>query len=352
VRGAAIILVLALTATAAGAAYFWREIEGLLQRQDLALDPAGGGALNILLVGSDSRENISDPEDVRRFGSVGGRRADTIILAQVIPSKRRGVIVGFPRDLWVSIPGDGRTRRTHLAKINSAYGYGQQALIDTVQQITGLPINHYMEVDISGFRHMVDAIGGIDVCVPEPFYDSKLRFRLPQGANHLDGNGALSYVRARHATADGDFGRIKRQQQFLRAVMARVGKPSVLGNPLTVNELARAFASNVTVDQYFALDDMLRFAVQVKRIPPDALKTYTVPGDIGRAGGQSVVLSDEQRAAALYGALRDGVDPAERLEARPSGAAPSAPASQGGGGGGSGSAPAAQPAGPCGPGIP
>lgn len=344
-------LVITVLATAAGAAYFWREIEGLFERQDLVLDPAGGGALNILLVGSDSREGISDPKDVERFGSVGGRRADTIILAQVVPSQRRGVIVGFPRDLWVSIPGNGRTHRTHSGKINSAYGLGQQTLIDTVQQTTGLPINHYMEVDITGFRHMVDAIGGIDVCVTEPFYDSKLRFQLPQGPNHLDGNAALSYVRARHATPDGDFGRIRRQQQFLRAVMNRVGRPAVLGNPLRVNELARAFASNVTVDQYFQLDDMIRFAVSVKRIPPDALKTYTVPGDIGRAGGQSVVLADGDRAGKLFGALRDNVDPAERLEARPQG-----PASSGASGaspGGSGGSAAPQPTpGPCGPGIP
>lgn len=314
----ALALVMLSVAGAAGAYYYWNEIEGLFTRQQLVLDPAGGGALNILVIGSDSRDAVDDPEDVRRFGTVGGNRADTVILVQVIPSERRGVLLSFPRDLWLTIPADPSSgRREQRSKINAAYNHGPQAVIDTVQRLTAIPINHYMEIDLIGFRQMVDAVGGIEVCLEQPMYDRKLNFRLPEGVNELDGNQALSFVRSRTSSPDGDFGRMRRQQQFMRAVVRKVGTPRVLGNPLRVNELARAFASNVTVDQHFNLDDMIRFAVHVQRIHPDQLTTYSVPGRIGRAGGQSVVLMNERESELIFQALRDGVDPKIYLEPPP-----------------------------------
>jgi LCP family protein required for cell wall assembly len=232
-----------------GAFMYSRIIEGLLKRTgELELAAASGGTINYILVGSDSREGLSDPTDVERFGSVGGKRADTIILAQLVPRERRGVLLHFPRDLFVTVHAG---ERQYESKINAAYGEGPQAVIDTVGSLTGIGIQHYMEVDIRGFRSMVDAIGGIDITVDTSLYDSKLNFRMPKGTSHLDGNEALSFVRARHATPDGDFGRIKRQQQFLKAVMKKVVQPSVLANPSRVNNLAKAFARNVTVDQNF-----------------------------------------------------------------------------------------------------
>lgn len=302
------LLLIIVAGVAAGYAY-WRVIGGLFTRTNVTLDASAGGVLNVLIVGSDSREGLDDPADVERFGTVGGRRADTIILAQIVPSQQRGVLLHLPRDLYVNVIGGGSQRN---AKINSAYNYGPQGVVDTVGALTRLPINHYMEIDIRGFRRMVDAIGGIDVCVEDPdFYDSKLNFQLPQGVNHLDGNSALSYVRARHATPDGDFGRIARQQQFIRAVMGKIGKPSVLGNPVRVNELARAFAENMTVDQTFQFDDLVRFALSVRRVGPDQLLTYSVPSHTGSVGGQSVVLIDSQEAEVLFSALRSGTDPSQ-----------------------------------------
>ena len=279
----------------------------MFTRTSVDLDPASGEALNVLLVGSDSREGLDDPIDTERFGSVGGRRADTIILAQLVPSQQRGVLLSFPRDLYVTVHGGGRQFQS---KINAAYGYGPQGIIDTVGALTRMPINHYMEVDIRGFRGMVDAIGGIDITTEAALYDSKLNFRLPAGRSHLDGNQALSFVRARYATPDGDFGRIRRQQQFLRAVLEKVGAPSVyLKDPRRVNSLARAFASHVKVDQFFQLDDLIRIGLSVRRAP--ALETFSVPGDVGSAGGQSVVLMDATKAEPLFQALRNVDDPAK-----------------------------------------
>lgn len=308
VRFIAISLCLLLVAVALGGFLYWNVISRLLDRQDLALQAATGKTVNILMVGSDSREGLSDSLDVERFGSVGGKRADTIILAQLVRSERRGVLLHFPRDLFVPVRAGGRTFES---KINSAYGHGPQSVIDTVSAVTQLPINHYMEIDISGFRSMVDAVGGIDVTNDAALYDSKLNFRLPKGTSHLDGNQALSFVRARYATPDGDFGRIKRQQQFIRAVISKVGKPSVIGNPVRVNQLARAFAKNVSVDQYFELKTFANLALSLGRIGPDQLETFSVPGGIGYRAGQSVVVMDQAKATSLFAALREGEDPAK-----------------------------------------
>jgi LCP family protein required for cell wall assembly len=302
------LILLALVGTVGGYSY-WKVISGLFTRTgDLTLEPASGKVLNVLLVGSDSREGLNDPQDLQRFGSVGGKRADTIILAQMIPTQQRGVLLSFPRDLYVTVHGGGREFRS---KINAAYGYGPQSVIDTVGAVTGLPINHYMEIDIRGFRGIVDAIGGIDVTNATALYDSKLQFKLPAGTSHLDGNTALSFVRARHATPDGDFGRIKRQQQFLKAVMGKVGKPSVLTNPVRVNNLARAFAKNVVVDQFLELDDLVKIALGVRRTPQ--LQTFSIPSHSARLGGQSVVLMDDAQAQPLFTALRNGEDPTKTV---------------------------------------
>jgi LCP family protein required for cell wall assembly len=323
VRGVAIVLVLVVILGIAGGYYYWHTISGLFQRTSLSLSQPAGGAMNIVIVGSDSRAGLTDPADVNRFGTVGGRRSDTLIVAQIIPSQKRGVLVSIPRDTWVTVHHNGRTFE---GKINSAYTYGPQAVIDTVYALTGLPINHYIDVNFLGFQKMVNALGGIDICNAQSFDDTVIGFSLTKGPHHLNGLDALQYVRTRHATADGDFGRIKRQQEFLRAVMAKVGRPAVLGNPLTINRLATAFAQNVTVDQYFKLADLIRLAVSFKRIGQNQLETFSVPSRVGNISGQSVVFVNESQAEPLFSALRQIRDP--RTVLAPSTNAPPAPAAR------------------------
>lgn len=307
----AVVLVVALIALGAGAAYFWKDIERRIKKTDVNVTAAGGGVLNILVIGTDYREGAQSREDLKRFGKADGKRADTIILMQVVPSEKRAVLVQFPRDLWVPIPGKG------TAKINSAFAAGADKVIETVEQLSGVPVNHYVEVNFYGFRALVDAIGGIDVCLDRPMRDSVLQFRLPAGVSHLGGNEALTYVRSRHSDADGDFGRIRRQQQFMRTVVAKLGRPSVLLNPFKVRSLATAFASNVTTDQDFKLTDMARLAQSVRSVSPEAMRSYTVPGEVGSTGGQSVVFMDRDRAEALFQALRDKADPEQALAPKP-----------------------------------
>jgi LCP family protein required for cell wall assembly len=300
-------LALVIVLGVAGGYYYWHTIAGLFQRTSVSLSESAGGAMNVLMVGSDSRAGLTDPADVKRFGTVGGRRSDTIILAQIIPSQQRGVLISIPRDLWVTVHHGGSS---YEGKINSAYAYGPQAVIDTVYGLTGVPINHYVEVNFGGFRKMVDSIGGIDVCNQHTFYDDVIGFGLTTGPHHLTGLDALQYVRTRHATADGDFGRIKRQQEFLRAVMAKVGRPAVLGNPVRVNRLATAFAQNVTVDQFFKLPDLVRLAVSLRRVGQNQLETYSVPARIGHVGAASVVFVNQTQAEPLFSAMRQIKDPA------------------------------------------
>src|SRR4029077_20726433 len=124
-------------------------------------------ALNILLVGSDSRAGLTSAADIARYGSdtsVSGQRADSIMLLQIIPKQQRGVLLSFPRDLWVNIQ---RGPQSFHSKINASYSFGPQVIIDTVAALTGIPINHFMEINFLGFRRMVYAVGGIDVCMNE-----------------------------------------------------------------------------------------------------------------------------------------------------------------------------------------
>lgn len=320
-RGLSLTLVLIVVLALAGGFYYWRVIGGLFRRVNVTLAPPSGGALNVLMVGSDSREGLDSPEDVLRFGRVGGRRADTIILVQVIPGQQRGVLVHIPRDLWTTVHAEGRQFQ---AKVNSAYNSGPQSIIDTVGSLTGVPINHYIEINFAGFRRMVDAVGGIDVCNAQSFYDPKINFQLDAGLHHLDGEQALSYVRTRRATSAGDFGRIRRQQEFVRAVMSKVGKPTVLGNPVRVNSLATSFAHNVTVDQNFQVSDLIRLAISIRRVEPDQLLTYSVPGHVGRIGGQSVVIIENDKAEPLFEALRNVSDPSDVVPTQQQAAAPRA----------------------------
>lgn len=305
-RSLATVLALVGIVFAGAVAWFYKDIEAMLTKISVRVEEAAGSSVNVLVIGSDSRDGLSG-EDASRFGDAGGKRADTIMLVQVNPGEPRASILHFPRDLWVE-KHDGRK-----GKINSSYNDGPQGVIDTVQGLTGIPVNHYVEVNISGFRNMVDAIGGVDICLENRIYDSKLNFSLPAGTSTLNGEQALSFVRARQATPDGDFGRIRRQQQFLRSVVSKVGSPSTLANPARVKSLAEAFASNVTVDETFNINDMIRIAADVKRIGLDNIQTFSVPGDTGRAGNQSVVLMDTREAYRIFDAFRQQTNPSQAL---------------------------------------
>jgi LCP family protein required for cell wall assembly len=214
-------------------------------------------ACTFLILGSDSRQGLTKKE-LRSLGSsanVTGQRSDTIILVQVDVQEKRTVVLSIPRDLRVPIPGHG------MNKINTAFNYGPNLTVKTVEQLTGLHVNHYVEVNFIGFERLVDAVGGIPVCIDRPLKDKLSRLNLPRaGCYNLRGPRALAFVRARHIEGDAipDFSRISRQQQFMRAL---IEKALSIGSVFHVPELIRAVQDNLIMDKnmnIYSLQDLTR----------------------------------------------------------------------------------------------
>lgn len=287
---------------------------GKAERVDLVLaeSPSGGGG-NYLMIGSDTRAFTSeDPLDPQRFGEAGGQRSDTIMVLHIDPDADRALLVSFPRDLWVDIPGRGE------AKLNAAFNEGPQSVVDTITNDFGVPIHHYVEVNFESFRQIVDAIGTVPVYFPAPARDlfSTLAVSFP-GCVELDGSAALAFVRARHlelfnvatnewedADAIPDIGRIGRQQALLR-VIGQQAMDASLTNPFTANEIADAAISQLRLDQSFGRNDAFALAdgfAAGEDEPGPA--TLVIPTTGATREGQSVLLPTGD-AEAVLAQLRD-----------------------------------------------
>jgi LCP family protein required for cell wall assembly len=251
--------------------------------------------MNVLVVGSDSRKNISKTE-AQAFGSerqVGGERSDTIIVLHVDPNAEKAALLSIPRDLFVPIAGTTRSD-----KINSAFRAGPDRLIATIKGALGIEIDHYVQVDFNGFRGIVDAIGGVKVYFAAPARDRQTGLNIPAaGCVKLDGNQALQYVRSREyqyyesgrwrIDGSADLGRIDRQQDFIRRVMhraVRVGR-----NPARLNSLIASSVDTVKMDHAFSTKDMLRLATKFRSMSPETVDMIDIPTFGGRVNGASVL---------------------------------------------------------------
>lgn len=279
--------------------------------------------MNVLLVGSDSRKNIS-PEEREQFGSereVGGQRSDTILVLHVDPTQEKAAILSIPRDLAVPIAGASTSAPR---KINTAFVKGPEALIATIRQSLGIEIDHYAEVDFNGFRGIVDALGGVTLYFPSPARDRKtgLDVREP-GCVRLDGAAALAYVRSRNyqymeggkwrVDPTGDLGRMQRQQDFVRRVIRKASRAG--RNPVRLNSLVGTAVKNVRIDDAFSTKDVLRLARRFKSLEPDAVEMLSLPVVGGRAGGASVLRLKQPDAATVI-ARFNGSEPAGAGEGR------------------------------------
>jgi LCP family protein required for cell wall assembly len=267
--------------------------------------PAPATALTFLLVGTDSRS----PEATTGTGArapadvAGAQRSDVVMLAQVSPDRRSVAVVSIPRDSWVEIPGRGPD------KVNAAYSAGGPALlVGTVENLTGVRVDHFAVIDFAGFRSVVDALGGVDVAVAAPTSSGGVAFH--QGVNHLDGEQALVYVRQRHELAGGDLDRGRRQQNVLRALLGRLAAGDTLANPVGLYEFLDAISRSVGVDDTLSNSGLRSLAVDLRGLRPGEVRFLTAPvAGTGREGRQSVVYLDRVRAPVLWAALRAG-DPA------------------------------------------
>lgn len=254
-----------------------------------------------LLVGSDSREGLSDKQiKTLHLGKIGGRRTDTIILLHV-PTSGPATMVSLPRDSYVPIPGRGRN------KLNAAYAFGGAPLLaQTVEQATGIRLDHYAEIGFGGFVGMTDAVGGVELCPKRKIHDSKSGLRVQKGCQEMDGGTALAYVRARYFDPKGDLGRVERQQEFLGAVFKKASSPSTVVNPFKLIALGNAGTTALTVDDRDGPIDLLRFAFAMKAISAGKGTKTTVPiADANyRTSAGSAVRWDRAKALELFRSLR------------------------------------------------
>ncbi|MFH9742709.1 LCP family protein [Streptomyces roseolus] len=239
-------------------------------------------ARNILLIGSDTRSG----EENRKYGKDRGtQRSDTVILLHLAADESGATAVSIPRDLMVTIPscarteGGGRTRE-RLAQFNWAYEWGGTACtIRTVEKLTGIRVDHHMVIDFRGFKKMVDAVDGVEVCLKEPVDDTDAKLKLPAGRQTLDGERALGFVRARKSLGNGsDTERMDRQQMFLGALVNKVQSNGVLLNPAKLYPVLDAATKSITTDPGLdSLRDLYDLARTMRAIPTEKVQFLTVP---------------------------------------------------------------------------
>lgn len=273
--------------------------------------PAAGAGTTWLLVGSDSRQNLTPEQqaELATGGDVGNGRTDTILLVHIpaIGSSTKTTMVSIPRDSYVEIPGYGSD------KINAAFSAGGAPLLaQTVEQATGLRLDHYAEIGFDGFAVMVEAVGGVTVCPGEPISDPLAGIDLPAGCQKLDGRNALGYVRSR-ATPRADLDRMVNQRAFMSALLHRATSPSVLLNPLRWYPMAHAAGGAVSVNEGDHIWDLARLAWSLH----GDVTTTTVPiGEFTGSDSGSVVVWNSDVADELFSALNsDSPVPQEVLDA-------------------------------------
>src|ERR1700722_291573 len=295
-------LVIAVLLISAGVLGGMLWMEPALHRQPVLTDypgrPAAGRGTTWLLVGSDSRQGLTveQQQALATGGDTGNGRTDTILLVHVPPlgSPTPTTMVSIPRDSYVPIPGYGRD------KINTAFAMGGAPLLaQTVEQATGLRLDHYAEVGFGGFAVVVDALGGITVCPTDPISDPLAGIDLPAGCQKLDGRNALGYVRSR-ATPRADLDRMINQREFLSALLHRAASPAVWLNPWRWYSVPHAAVDALTVDHGDHVWDMARLGWALH----GSTVALTVPiSEFTGTGVGSVVVWDHDKAAQLFAAL-------------------------------------------------
>jgi len=299
--------------------YYYYSLQGDVQTVVEGVEPAERreDPFNVLLVGSDSREGLTEKQKLELgAGNVEGgsqaERADTLIVAHIDPETSRVTMVQFPRDLWVPI-GNGKD------KINAALMGGPDRIVRTVEDLTGLSINHYVQVNIAGFRDLIEAIGGVEVCVPEPIpFDEQTGLEVTEeqvGMVQFDGDDALRFVRSRNF-ATGDFERIQNQQKFVAAALDKVLSSSTILRPGRVNALADVARKNVEIDEHTTLKGLAEIGNKLRNFDPDTYEAYTAPNlgtgvETVEGVKVSIVVADPGTMKVMFDAIGANESPAE-----------------------------------------
>ncbi|WP_165970764.1 LCP family protein, partial [Actinomadura sp. 6K520] len=279
-----IVLSVVLVAGSLTAYGFWRRLDGQIDREDVGGRLGGdrpqklNGSLNILLIGSDSRAGRN-----AGYGVEPGQRSDTTILLHISPGGENAIGISFPRDSMVQMPSckkkDGTTVPAQFGMINTAFSNGGPACTwKTIESLTDIHIDHYVEVDFAGFKRVVDALGGVEICVPRRIDDPKAELRLRPGRQVVRGDQALGYVRTRYVLGDGsDLDRIKRQQAFMASVVKKATDKGMLTDPGRTYDFLSAVAKSIKADEDLTLSVMQRLAGSLRGMSAGKVRFVTVP---------------------------------------------------------------------------
>ncbi len=274
-----------------------------------------GRGMNVLLVGTDGRDRITREEKEKyRLGGAPCHCTDTVMLVHVSEDRERASVVSLPRDSYAEMPEHtdettGERHRAHPVKLNAAYAEGGPGLTTrTVEHMTGVKIDHYLEVDFTSFMKTVDVLGGVDICTTTALKDSYTGLDLAPGTHRLGGGQALQYVRSRHVDGASDLGRMQRQQRFLAAFIAKVADSGALLNPVRFREVASTLLGSVRADQGFGTREMLALGQAMRGFTPASSEFTSVPvGEMSFPvkGIGSTLKWDDARAGKLFRALRE-----------------------------------------------
>ena len=294
-----ILVILVVLLLLAAIIFPWWASNQMARVEVTNLADRSGGPLHVLVAGSDSREEMTPEEQAELgTGSTEGERTDTIFVMTIEGGEV--ALLSFPRDLWVE-RCDGS-----MGRINAATAIdGPGCLVQTVRDVSGIDVHHYVEVTFSGFRDVVDAVGGVELCLEEPISDRDAHIDLPAGCQVLDGADALGYVRVRKI--DNDLMRIRRQQEFVQALAREVVSAGTLTNPFRLASLVQDTGDAVRVDQAMGPISMGRLAWGGRGLASGRMVTHTVPVDPRVTSGGAYVL--EMRvgeAEQLFAAFRSG----------------------------------------------
>jgi LCP family protein required for cell wall assembly len=280
-------------------------LNGRLHHENVLVDysgrPVPASGSNWLITGSDSRQGLTAAQEhqLSTGKGIGGSRTDTILVLHMPAGGGQPVLISLPRDSWVVIPGYGRN------KINAAFSLGGPKLLaETVQNATGLRIDHYMEIGFGGFVSVVNAVGGVHMCIQFPLHDAASGLNIPKGCQTLNGTQALGFVRDRHNFAQQDLQRVQDQRLLLKALLSKLTSAGTLLNPFALIPAADGAAGTLTVDSGTSLRQLASVAFALRHplttTVPIASANYVTPS------GQDAVLWDRTRALALFNALNNG----------------------------------------------
>lgn len=315
--GSAAVLAVLATVTLAGLVWYGdRQISKTNVDTEMPGDMDGDGdvdvpeleqVLNVLVVGSDSREGLSREEKKKLgTGSFGGTRTDTVILVQLDPRRKGAAMLSFPRDLLVELCDGSEGRINSAFEVGESEGSGgPTCLVRTVSKFTKIPVHHYAEIDFAGFVNVVDTLGGVRMYLDEPIQDKDAKVDLKAGCQTLSGREALGFVRVRKI--DSDFGRIARQQRFIREVVDQLSSARVALDVPRLFRLVNAGAKSLETDKRLSLSVMRRIAFSFRDLTSNRIDSRTVPAFNREINGVAFVVADPEPAEALFEAFRKGV---------------------------------------------